>query len=141
MGLPTMRQLALSAVLSFSGAAAVTLIETSIYIANTVSMLHGKFGLSYAAVMDALAGGQAWIGVARTLAICECLFWPLAAWRIPLAGSVGGLILIDGIAFLVVRDAGDLRGAMLGLFGIGLVEILFLRLGDRARRKWEKATS
>ena len=139
--LPSIRQIALATVLSFSGAVAVTLIETSIYVADTVWTLHGKFGLSYAAIMDALAGGQAWIGVARTLAICESLFWPLAAWRMPFAGSIGGLILIDGIAFMVVGEADDLRSAVLGLFGIGLVMILFLRLSDWARRKWERAAS
>ena len=140
MRLPSRRGLFVAAVLTMAGAVVVTVVEMAVtYIAMTTT-LHGKYGLPLDTIYSAIGASAIWRELFETLFAYAILIWPLAAWRLPLIGSLGGLAVVEG-AFFLVADGGEIRTAVLLMSVIGAFVIVLLRAFDWAHRRFGKETA
>ena len=134
------RDAAIAFGLSVLGAVAVLTVEFAVDIAGMVWTMK-RFGLPVEQTLKALAGSRAWLSIetAQLLTIFVALFWPLTSWRLPLLVSLPGSVILSAAAYLLLRiDQPIFVQVAPTLAGIGLVFVLFLRIVDWVRRKWQQ---
>ncbi|MEI9989752.1 MAG: hypothetical protein WDM86_06905 [Rhizomicrobium sp.] len=130
----------MTVVLTAAGAAVATIVEIAATYIAMITTLYSKFGLPVGAIYSAIAGGPIWRELVETLLAYAVLIWPLAAWRLPLVGSIGGLVVLQGVLF-TVAGGGRIQIAMVLLSIVGMFVIVLLRAFDWAHKRFGGETT